>query len=121
MNFEQEILEELKNEEISEEEREELQRQLNKIRNRELPSSDEDSDYEEEMALINNKSSQEFFIPEVKMKQKKIRKRKKKDSNLLDFDYKNKRRFNPRLPPPGDRFKPKDKKFNFTNDDFPSL
>lgn len=121
MNFEKEILEELKNEEIPEEEREELQRQLNKIRNRELPSSDDDSDYEEEMALINNKSAQEFFIPEVKIKQKKMKKRKEKDSTLLDFDYKNKRSFNPRLPPPGNRFKPKDNKFNLTDDDFPSL
>jgi len=44
-----------------------------------------------------------------------------KESNLLEFDTKNKRGFNPRLPPPGNRFKPKDNSFNLTNDDFPSL
>ena len=121
MNFEQEILDKLKDEEITDEEREKLQHKLNKIRNREMPSSDEDSDYDDEMALINNRTVQEFIIPDVKVKQKKIRIRKEKDSNLLEFDTKNKRGFNPRLPPPGNRFKPKDNSFNLSNNDFPSL
>lgn len=118
MNFEQEIQEKLKDEEITEEEREKLLYQLKKIQNRELPSSDSEDDY---MYVNNTNNEFDYSIKEEKVK--KFRKRKEQVDNTIKFDHKKKGRvFNPKLPPPGDKFKPiKKAGFNMVNDDFPSL
>jgi uncharacterized protein YpuA (DUF1002 family) len=117
MNFEQEILDKLKDEEITEEEREKLLYQLKKIQNRELPSSDSEDDY----YIPNTAKEFDYNIKEEKVK--KMKKRKEHIDNTINIDNKKTgRQFNPKLPPPGDRFKPiKKPGFNMINDDFPSL
>jgi len=117
MNFEQEIQEKLKDEEITEEEKEKLLYQLKKIQNRELPSSDSEDDY----YIPNTTNEFNYNIKEEKVK--KFRKRKEYIDNTIKIDHRKEGRvFNPRLPPPGDKFKPiKKAGFNMVNDDFPSL
>jgi hypothetical protein len=86
MNFEQEIQEKLKDEEITEEEREKLLYQLKKIQNRELPSSDSEDDY----YIPNTNNEFDYSIKEEKVK--KFRKRKEQVDNTIKFDHKKKRK-----------------------------